>query len=317
MRSNPLFDQYYQELICKVFILGHPSQGESIVLLLYGDNQIIYSCIIDSFVQHGKVITRDFLFSLGIDKINDLFWTHPHDDHSDGIIELIDTFTPQNIYVPAELQRMPDGDKSISANVLKYINGFNGYDRRYKKYQPRVQGLATNMYLYDKVLSIGQYFVPFQLFAVAPCSGKVRKKAINEDCSALNDYSIVLEIIIGDFSILLTGDIQDRMISFVDEDLSLSIPTPNILKIPHHGSEKSLDITGLFDDDWLTDIAVTTAKRSSRLPQDNALQYYNTCCKKVFRVLPTASENAIWGVEVNILAGTITQIRKKAFECST
>ena len=94
MRSNPLFDQYYQELICKVFILGHPSQGESIVFLLYGDNQIIYSCIIDSFVQHGKVITMDFLFSLGIDKINDLFWTHPHDDHSDGIIELIDTFTP-------------------------------------------------------------------------------------------------------------------------------------------------------------------------------------------------------------------------------
>ena len=146
MRSNPLFDQYYQELICKVFILGHPSQGESIVLLLYGDNQIIYSCIIDSFVQHGKVITRDFLFSLGIDKINDLFWTHPHDDHSDGIIELIDTFTPQNIYVPAELQRMPDGDKSISANVLEYINGFNGYDRHNKKNQTRVQRQATNKY---------------------------------------------------------------------------------------------------------------------------------------------------------------------------
>ena len=53
MMNNPLFNQYYQELICKIFILGHPSQGESIVFVLYGDNQIIYSCVVDSFIQNG------------------------------------------------------------------------------------------------------------------------------------------------------------------------------------------------------------------------------------------------------------------------
>lgn len=314
MKDNPLFNQYYQELICKLFVLGHPSQGESIVFLLYGDNQLIYSCVVDSFMQNDKVIPKDFLFSLGIDRINDLFWTHPHDDHSNGIIELINTFTPHKIYIPAELQKLSDNDKSISADVLKYINKFKGYDRRFKKYQPRVQGLATNMILYSEHLFVEQYIVPFQLFAAAPCSGKVRKKSVDEDYSTLNDYSIVLELIVGDFSVLLTGDVQNRMIGFMDEDLTIPLPTPNILKIPHHGSKDSTNIINLFSNDWLTDIAVTTAKRSSDLPRNEALQDYSTCCERVFRVLPSATESGNWGVGVNILAGTITQITKVSFE---
>lgn len=313
MMNNPLFNQYYQQLICKIFILGHPSQGESIVFVLYGDNQIIYSCVVDSFVQNDRVVPKDLLFSLGIDKITDVFWTHPHDDHSDGLVELIEVFTPQRIYIPVELQQLPENNQSLSASVLEHINQYKGYDRRYR-HQPRVQGLSANMYLYNELLSVGQYTIPFQFFAAAPCSGKVRKNAIDGNYSTLNDYSVVLELIVGDFSVFLTGDVQNRMVSFMSEELAMPIPTPNILKIPHHGSIDSTDIINLFSDDWLTDIAVTTAKRNSDLPRDEALQYYNSCCEKVFRIVPTATDNAIWGVEVNILDGTISQILNKNFE---
>ena len=313
MINNPLFNQYYQQLTCKIFILGHPSQGESIVFVLYGDKRIIYSCVVDSFVQNDRVVPKDLLYGLGVDKITDLFWTHPHDDHSNGLVELIETFTPQSIYIPIELQRLPENNRSLSASVLEHINKYKGYDRRCK-HQPRVQGLAANMYLYNEYLSVGQYAVAFQLFAAAPCSGKVRKNAVDGNYSTLNDYSVVLELIVGDFSVFLTGDVQNRMVGFMSEELSMSIPTPNILKIPHHGSKDSTDIINLFSDDWLTDIAVTTAKRSSDLPRDEALQYYNSCCEKVFRVVPTATNNAIWGVEVNILNGTITQILNENVE---
>lgn len=312
MRNNPLFKQYYQELICKLFILGHASQGESIVFILYGDNQIIYSCVVDSFVQNNQVVPKVLLSNLGIDKITDLFWTHPHDDHSNGLLELIQHFTPQSIFIPTELQKLPENNNSVSAKILESINEYKGYDRRFQ-YQPRVRGLAANMYLYNERLSVGEYSVPFELFAVAPCSGKVRKNAVDENYSTLNDYSIVLELIVGDFSILLTGDVQNRMISFMAEELSMTIPTPNILKIPHHGSKDSTDIVNLFSGDWLTDIAVTTAKRSSDLPRDEALQCYDSYCEKILKVLPTATDNAIWGIEVNILTGTITQLIKENF----
>lgn len=142
MINNPLFNQYYQQLTCKIFILGHPSQGESIVFVLYGDERIIYSCVVDSFVQNDRVVPKDLLYGLGVDKITDLFWTHPHDDHSNGLVELIETFTPQSIYIPIELQRLPENNRSLSASVLEHINKYKGYDRRCKN-QPRVQGLAA------------------------------------------------------------------------------------------------------------------------------------------------------------------------------
>lgn len=312
MMNNPLFNQYYQELICKIFILGHPSQGESIVFVLYGDNQIIYSCVVDSFIQNGKVVPKDLLCNLSMSKITDLFWTHPHDDHSDGLLELIQTFTPQNIFISTDLQTLSNS-QSISAKVLEEINSFKGYDRRYKD-QPRVRGVATNMHLYNEVLRIGQYIVPFQIFVAAPCSGKVRENAVKGNDSALNDYSVVFELIVGDFSIFLTGDVQNRMIGFMSEELCMPIPAPNILKIPHHGSKDSTDIINIFSDDYLTDIAVTTAKRSSRLPRDEALQHYDLRCEKVFKIVPSATDNAIWGAEVNILNGTITQIVNKNFD---
>lgn len=313
MKNNALFKQYYQKLVCKIFILGHPSQGESIVFVLYGDGQIIYSCVIDSFVQNDRVAPKELLCGLGIDRISDLFWTHPHDDHSNGLKELIENFTPQNIFIPTELQKLPESKRSISADVLDYINQFNGYDGRYKRYQPKIQGLAANMCLYNEILVVGSYYVPFQLFAIAPCSGKVRKKAVDEDFSTLNDYSIVLELIVGDFSVLLTGDVQNRMINYMEEELSIPVPTPNVLKIPHHGSNDSINITNIFSDDCLTDIAVTTAKRSSNLPRDEALQHYNSYCERVFRIVPTATDNAIWGAEVDILEGTITQLVQRNF----
>ena len=132
MRNNLLFKQYYRELICKIFILGNPSQGESIIFILYGDQQIIYSCVVDSFVQNDRIAPKDLLYGLGIDKISDLFWTHPHDDHSNGLVELIETFTPQSIYIPIELQRLPENNRSLSAGVLDHINKYKGYDRRCK-----------------------------------------------------------------------------------------------------------------------------------------------------------------------------------------
>ena len=154
MMNNPLFNQYYQQLICKIFILGHPSQGESIVFLLYGDNRIIYSCVVDSFVQNDRVVPKDLLFSLGIDKITDVFWTHPHDDHSNGLVELIETFTPQRIYIPVELQRLPNNNRSVSASVLTSIRDMTidvNISHGYKVWQ-QIRAYIMNSCMWDSTL---------------------------------------------------------------------------------------------------------------------------------------------------------------------
>lgn len=286
MVADDLFSKYYRELTCKIFVAGHSTEGESVIFLLIGDGNIVYSCVVDSFELNDRIVPKEILYELGLERISDLFWTHPHDDHSKGIIELIEEFSPNNIYIPSELHRLPETYKSISAEVLDQINRRydKGYDHRFKG-QPKVKGIATNTILYNDTFTVGSYHVPFRMSVIAPCSGVVRKMSLSDNYSAMNDFSLVLSLIIGDFSILLTGDVQDRMIVCAQEELCEIVCTPNILKIPHHGSKESTGITGLFFDDRPIDLAVTTAKRSSGLPRDEALQHYTSHCEKVFKMV--------------------------------
>lgn len=313
MRNNSLFKQYYKSLICKLFVLGNSSQGESIILVLYGDNQVIYSCVVDSFSSQNEIIPITVLNDLQLERITDLFWTHPHDDHTDGLLDLINTFSPQSIYIPAELHTLPDDIHSLSATVLKEINGYsNGYDRRSRN-RPRISPIGCNYQLYSYKLQVNGFTVPFSIRTIAPCTGIDRRNAIDNRYSSLNDYSIVLNIIIGDFSILLTGDIQNRIIQFVNEELSFDVPTPNILKIPHHGSKDSLEITQLFENEHLIDIAITTAKRSSNLPKTEALQHYSSYSSRVLKIDSDITGNAIWGIDVDIMNATVTPLKCKNF----
>lgn len=312
MRRNELSDRYYNNLTCKIFVMGHATQGESIAVILYDGVDVVYSCIVDAFVANDRIVPKELLHGLGITQITELFWTHPHEDHSDGIAELIDEFTPLYIYIANELHTIPSKEDTTIGMVLSKINSFRGYDKRCKN-QPKVLGISTNSYVRAETLRVGTKFVDFEIFTVAPPDGIVRKKSIDGNYRSPNDYSVVLSMNIGDFSVLLTGDIQDRIIEAANEDLFRNIPVPNLLKIPHHGSIDSVKILDLFETDESIDIGITTAKKSSFLPRQEALDIYCSRCAMAYRIDPTTSCWAIWGIEVDVIAGTATEIRKEAF----
>lgn len=313
MKNNKRFLGYYRQVTCKVFVLGHPTQGESIIFVLYGDEQVLYSCVIDSFMIGDRIIPGEYLNKLKLKKITELFWTHPHDDHSAGILQLVDTFSPDSVYLPVELLSLPEENESIAKEVLQQLNSYKCYDGRIKRYQPKIKEVAANMLLHNESIWAENYFIPFEMLAIAPCSGKVRKNVLGENYATLNDYSIVLDVNVGDFSILLTGDVQNRMIQFLPEELSFDVPTPNILKIPHHGSSGSLSIMEIFEDDFPISASITTAKRSSGLPRDDAMRCYASRSRKTFKIDTDTTECAIWGVEVNILNHSITQIAQENY----
>lgn len=316
MRRNKLGSRYYTSLTCKVIILGHAIQGESAILILSDGADIVYTCVVDSFTSNDRIVAKEILQGFGITQITDLFWTHPHDDHSDGIIELIETFSPENVFLAAELQSLPENSRSISSDVLNRINMYKSYDRRIK-YAPKVQGIGTNYTIYSETLQVGSKLVPFTMFTIAPSSGWVRKKAINDQFNSLNDFSLVFSVNIGDFSVLLTGDIQNRMIDAANEDLCQNVYTPNLLKIPHHGSKDSINILNFFDEEEVIDYGITTAKKSSGLPREDALESYRTRCHNTYQIDPESKQCAIWGIEVDILSGTAKTLVCKSFiECS-
>ena len=316
MKRNDLSSRYYTSLTCKVFILGHATQGESAIVILSDGTDIVYTCVVDSFTSNDRIVAKDMLQGLGITHITDLFWTHPHDDHSDGIIELIEVFSPENVFLSTELQSLPDNIRSMSSEVLNKINTYKSYDRRVK-YAPKVQGIGTNYTIHSETLQVGSKFVPFTMFTIAPSSGRVRKKVIDDQFNSLNDFSLVFSVNIGDFSILLTGDIQNRMIDAANEDLCQNIYTPNLLKIPHHGSNDSTNILNFFDEEETIDFGITTAKKSSGLPRDEALKSYRSRCSNTYQIDPGAKQYAVWRIEVDIIAGTVMDLSCESFvECN-
>ena len=176
-----------------------------------------------------------------------------------------------------------------------------------------MQGIGTNYTIHSETLQVGSKFVPFTMFTIAPSSGRVRKKVIDDQFNSLNDFSLVFSVNIGDFSILLTGDIQNRMIDAANEDLCQNIYTPNLLKIPHHGSNDSTSILNFFDEEETIDFGITTAKKSSGLPRDEALKSYRSRCSHTYQIDPGAKQYAVWGIEVDIIAGTVTDLSCESF----
>lgn len=310
MSANERYKIYCTSLTCKLCIIGQSDEGESIIFSLYGDGALIYSCVTDSFVKKDEIVAKEILKKLSIDRVDALFWTHPHDDHSNGILELIDTFKPRYVYVPAELHSIPDG--TVSKRILDKINEYRSCDKRFR-YQPIVWPVSTNQNLHNQIISVNTTLVPFTIDAIAPSGIRARRCSVSNNYKTLNDFSLVISINIGDLSILLTGDVQDSMLQFVKDEIHLDVPRPNILKIPHHGSSDSLSITEVFDNQINNDqsninASITTAKKSSRLPTDKAIEYYNSLSDHLYKIDSVAEEIALWTADIDIVQGIIKVI---------
>ena len=75
-----------------VYHIGYSSEGESSIFILYGeDKDIYYSMAIDCYEESQCNITDSILEEWGIaeKKLDMLIWTHPHDDHSAGLVQLV------------------------------------------------------------------------------------------------------------------------------------------------------------------------------------------------------------------------------------
>lgn len=177
-------------------------QGDSI-LLLQDDKVMLIDC--GPRAQGKKVV--EYLKNLGIEKIDILIGTHPHEDHMGGMAEVINSF---------------------EIGVL-YTSDFNDEDITTVYYMKFLEAVENKNVKWETKKSKDKFnFGEADVTVLAPSKDKYDNT---------NNYSLALMVSFGETDIMLTGDAEkliENEILELDNDIECEI-----LKAGHHGSDTS------------------------------------------------------------------------------
>ena len=155
--------------------------------------------LIDAGLYESGPVIAEYLRYLGIERIDYAVNTHPHDDHIDGFVSLMDEIEIGQLYVCFPL----DVNEHMEAAVQK-------------AYEKGVEVVSFND---QSDLSFG---------------GNVIRLYQDKETDNMNHCSMVMHISYGECSALFTADIGRHVHERLAESWGSSLKT-DILKLPHHG----------------------------------------------------------------------------------
>jgi competence protein ComEC len=171
------------------------------IVIQQGDNAMI----IDAGNNADSTFVVNQLRNMGIDRLDVVIGTHPHEDHIGGLDAVINNFDIGTIYMP-----------KVSNNTKTFEDVLTAIQNKGLSVTTPVPG--TTFTLGDEV----------QCLILAPNS------ASYDD---LNNYSIVLKLIYNGKSFLFTGDAE---VDSEEEILAKGYDLKSdVLKVGHHGSTSS------------------------------------------------------------------------------
>ncbi|WP_243129667.1 ComEC/Rec2 family competence protein [Clostridium sp. HBUAS56017] len=172
-------------------------QGDSELIQVDGKN-----ILIDAGTNDKKAL--NYLKSIGIDKLDYVIATHPHEDHIGSMDDIIKTFNIGTFYSP-----------KVTTTTKTYENMIDAL---------KAKNLKLNVPKVNDTLNVGNATLTF----LAPNGEKYKD---------INNTSIVVKLKYGNTSYLFMGDAEDVSESeILAKQLDIQ---SDVLKVGHHGSESS------------------------------------------------------------------------------
>lgn len=161
----------------------------------------------DSAFSIGEMVVSRFLWAMGLSRVDYLLVTHSHVDHIQGLADVVRNFDISQAIIARAPADNPEFNRFVTSLTDRRIPA--GIVRASESFE--VEGVKIEILWPPEV-------------------------ANSEQISG-NDDSIVLRLVYGSTSIMLTGDIEQMAESMiVKSDFDLRA---DVLKTPHHGSRTS------------------------------------------------------------------------------
>ncbi len=241
------------DLTVKVFYIG---QGDSILIKSGKD-----AVLVDSGIPPEKENLVRYLKAEGVKELALLVGTHPHGDHIGGMDAVLKNFPVKRV--------LDGGQVHTSKMFLEYLKTVKEKKIPFTAVKPG-----------DKFqLDGGAY-----LEVLWP-----QKPFIEGTSSDLNNNSVVLKLVKGDFSMLLTGDIQkeaEKVLLAKDKAKLKS----DVLKVPHHASGTS-STTAFIKAVGAKDVVVSCGIGNNyNFPEEHVVERYR---KEGAKMYVTSRDGAI------------------------
>ena len=217
-------------------------QADSILIQLQGEN-----ILIDGGNNADGEDLAYYLSFLGVDKLDSIIATHPHEDHIGGLDVIMDSIKTEKIYMPY----IQEEDTPTTKTYYDFLESI----------------------LENEVVAIqpknGEYIYKSQDAEIVVLSPDEVEKG------DLNDYSIVVKLVFGETSFLFTGDASNKVNDYIMENYSQEYLETDVLKVGHHGSRTSSSL------EWLSAVnptyAVIMCEKDNRYghPHKEVLQMLN------------------------------------------
>ena len=161
-------------------------QADSILIT----NQDHYMLIDAGNNEDGPKLVKYFKDELGISKFDYVVGTHPHEDHIGGLDDIINNFTIDNFYIP-----------DVMTTTKTFEDVLDALDNK---------GLEITVPNIGDKFNLGE--AEFEVMYTGT------------DDSDLNNTSIVLKMIFGNYSYLFTGDATDKVEKILlDKDIDVDV----------------------------------------------------------------------------------------------
>ena len=154
-----------------------------------------------ALVDAGESDLGNRLHERGVERIDLLVASHPHDDHIGGLDEIVERF-PVGAYLD---------------------NGMTYDTQAYRRLLAAIDARSSITYLSAEPRTLRLGDVAVEVLATHPAPQHA------------NDGSVALLVRYGEFSVLLTGDAEIEALDYLVE--SGAVPYVTVLKASHHGSD--------------------------------------------------------------------------------